>query len=95
MTLLEKKSQRKAKAIRTLVDNGEYSPAFALNEAERLNDEGKLLDVDYEPLAEYLEALMEEPIKEVEEEISTENTAESAENIENPVENTAEESEVE
>lgn len=61
MTVLEKKSKRKALAIRTLVENGEYSPAYALNEAERLNDEGKLLDVDYEPLAEWLEALMKEP----------------------------------
>ena len=61
MTLLQKKSQRKAKAIRTLAENGEYSSAYALNEAERLNDEGKILDVDYEPLAEWLEELMEEP----------------------------------
>lgn len=68
MTLREKKSQRKAKAIRTLVDNGEYSPAYGLAEAERLNDEGLLLDVDYEPLAEYLEELMEQPVEELTEE---------------------------
>ncbi len=68
MTLREKKSQRKAKAIKLLVDKGEYSPAYGLLEADRLNDEGLLLDVDYEPLAEYLEALMEEPVvEEVEE----------------------------
>jgi len=64
MTLKEKKSQRKALAIRTLVDNGEYSPEYGLNEAERLNDEGKLLDVDYEPLAECLEELINTPIEE-------------------------------
>ena len=77
MTLLEKKSQRKAKAIRTLVDNGEYSLAYALNEAERLNDEGKLLDVDYEPLAEYLEELMEQPVPEVVEEAIEEEPTEN------------------
>ena len=72
MTLKEKKSQRKALAIRTLVDNGEYSPEYGLNEAERLNDEGKLLDVDYEPLAEYLEDLIDNPVEESTEPIEEE-----------------------
>lgn len=74
MTLKEKKSQRKALAIRTLVDNGEYSPEYGLNEAERLNDEGKLLDVDYEPLAEYLEELINKPVPEPEDEPTEEPT---------------------
>ena len=77
MSIIEKKSQRKAKAIKTLVITGEYSPAFALNEAERLNDEGKLLDVDYEPLAEWLEEKLE-PV--VEENIE-ENIEENLENV--------------
>lgn len=64
MTIKEKKSQRKALAIRTLVDSGEYSPAYGLLEADRLNDEGLLLDIDYEPLAEYLEELIEKPVVE-------------------------------
>lgn len=67
MTLIEKKSERKKKAIIKLVEIGEYSIAFALMEAERLNDEGKLLDNDYEELAEYLEGLLEpveEPVEE-------------------------------
>lgn len=59
MTLIEKKSERKKKAIIKLVEIGEYSIAFAMMEAERLNDEGKLLDNDYEELAEYLEGLLE------------------------------------
>lgn len=67
MTLLEKKSKRKALAIRTLVESGEYSPAYALSLAEELNDHNKILDVDYEPLAEWLEELINEP--EVNEEI--------------------------
>jgi len=59
MTIIEKKSERKKKAIMILVKNGEMSIAYALMEAERLNDEGKLLDNNYEELAEYLENLLE------------------------------------
>lgn len=59
MTILEKKSERKKKAIMKLVENGEYSIPFAMMEAERLNDEGKLLDKDYEELMEFLESLLE------------------------------------
>lgn len=59
MTILEKKSERKKKAIMKLVQNGEYSIPYAMMEAERLNDEGKLLDNDYEELMEYLESLLE------------------------------------
>lgn len=73
MTILEKKSERKKKALINLVEKGEYSVAFALMEAERLNDEGKLLDNDYEEVAEYLEGLLE-PVEE-----TAEDTAENAE----------------
>lgn len=72
MTIIEKKSLRKKKAIMNLVRTGEMSIAYALMEAERLNDEGKLLDNDYEELAEYLESLLtpvEEEIEEVIEEV--------------------------
>lgn len=62
MTDLEKSSKRKAKAIRYLVDNGEYSAGYGLREVERLHDEGLMLDVDYEPLAEYLVELMDRPV---------------------------------
>ena len=55
MNILEKKSKRKSKSIKLLVEQGEYSIAYALMLAEQLNDEGKLLDIDYEPLAEWLE----------------------------------------
>lgn len=63
MTILEKKSERKKKALINLVKSGEYTIAYALMEAERLNDEGKLLDADYEEVAEYLESLLE-PVEE-------------------------------
>ena len=60
MTILERKSERKKKAIMNLVKTGEYTIAYGLMEAERLNDEGKLLDNDYEEVAEYLESLLED-----------------------------------
>lgn len=69
MTILEKKSERKKKALIGLVQTGEYSIAFAMMEAERLNDEGKLLDNDYEELLEYLENLLT-PVEEEHEEIA-------------------------
>ena len=70
MTIIEKKSEGKKKSIMGMVKNGEMSIVYALSETERLNDEGKLLDKDYEELAEYLESLLtleettEEPLEE-------------------------------
>lgn len=68
MTIIEKKSERKKKAIMLLVESGEYSIAYAMMLAEELNDSGKLLDNDYEELAEYLEELLEKEVEEVIEE---------------------------
>ena len=66
MTLLEKQSKRKCKALKTMVESGEYSPAYALEKLEDYFDRGKVIEVDYEELAEYLEELMNTP--EIEEE---------------------------
>jgi len=77
MTLIEKKSKRKATAIKNLVENGEYSPSYALMVAEDLNDTGKLLDADYEPLAEWLEELINKPEEEDKEENPEENIEEN------------------
>ena len=60
MTVLEKKSLRKKKAIMSLVEKGEYSVAYALMLVEELSDAGKLTDNDYEELAEFLEELLNE-----------------------------------
>ena len=78
MTVLEKKSLRKKKAILSLVEKGEYSPAYALMLVEELSDNGKLTDDDYEELAEYLENLLNEP-EEVEEEAPIEENVEETE----------------
>lgn len=69
MTILEKKSLRKKKAILSLVEKGEYSPAYALILVEELSDNGKLTDNDYEELAEYLENLLNEVEETIEENI--------------------------
>lgn len=80
MTDLEKSSKRKAKAIKYLVDKGEYSAGYGLREVERLHDEGLMLDADYEPLAEYLVELMdreeEETMESVEEPFESEGEVE-------------------
>lgn len=82
MTIIERKSQRKKKAIMNMVKTGEMSIAYALMEAERLNDEGKLLDVDYEELAEYLEGLLTPVEEETQEEQSETEEQSVEENIE-------------
>ncbi len=86
MTLVEKKSKRKAKAILNLVKSWEYSPSYALIVAEELNDNGKLLDVDYELLAEYLESLLNEPEEIVEETSDIEEIPEDV-TVYEPIEN--------
>lgn len=61
MTIIERKSERKKKAIMMLVESNEYSIAYAMMLAEELNDDGKLLDNDYEELMEWLEAKLNPP----------------------------------
>ena len=80
MTILEKQSARKCKALKNLVLSGEYSPSYALEKLENYFDNGKVIEKDYEPLAEWLEELLE-PKEEIEEEVIEEP-------IEEPVEET-------
>lgn len=61
MTIQEKQSLRKKKSILYLVERGEYSVGYALLKTEELYDAGKLIDTDYNELAEYLEELMNKP----------------------------------
>ena len=67
MSIIERKSLRKKKAIMMLVESQEYSIAYAMMLAEQLNDETKLLDNDYEELMEWLEAKLNPPTPEPEE----------------------------
>lgn len=82
-TIIERKSERKKRAIYYMVQNGEMSIAYALSEVERLNDEGKLLDRDYEELAEYLEGLLPVDIYGNDEEAENEEQPEEIEPEEN------------
>lgn len=79
MTLLEKQSARKCKALKNLVDRGDYNPAYALEKLEEYFDKGKVIEKDYEELAEYLEDLIDNPVEEVEEEIVEEAIQEPSE----------------
>lgn len=74
MSIIEKKSLRKKKAIMMLVESNEYSIAYAMMLAEQLNDETKLLDNDYEELMEWLEAKLNPPTPEPEEEVVEDDT---------------------
>lgn len=79
MTQLEKKSARKCLALKGQVERGEKSPSLVLEELEKFNDDGKIIDIDYEPLAEYLEELINQPVKNVAEII--EEQTEQTENV--------------
>lgn len=74
MSIIERKSLRKKKAIMMLVESQEYSIAYAMMLAEELNDEGKLLDNDYEELMEWLESLLDPQTPEQEEEVVEDDT---------------------
>lgn len=91
MTLLEKQSARKCKALKNLVDSGEYSPAYALEKLEEYFDKGKVIEKDYEPLADYLEELIDKPEEEPVEEFVEENEPIEEEIQEEPQEEPANE----
>lgn len=80
MTIIEKKSERKKKAIMMLVEDGEYSIPYAMMLAEELNDQVKLLDNDYEELMEWLENRLNPPTPEPEDEQS-ESTDDNVEEV--------------
>ena len=59
-SLFEQRSERRCKAIKGLVDNNEWSVAYALEKLEELFDDEKVTEADYTNLAEYLEELLEQ-----------------------------------
>ena len=79
MTRIEKSSQRKCKALKNLVEHGEYSASYALLLLEEFYDKGKIVESDYDTLSEYLEDLIDNPVEEVEEEIVEEQIQEPSE----------------
>lgn len=63
MNIIEKQSARKKKAILYLIERGEYSLGYALLKVEELYDAGKLVEDDYNALAEHIEELYEKNIE--------------------------------
>ncbi len=83
MTRKEILSKRKVKALRYLVESGEYSACYALDKLSDLYVEGIVLEVDYEPLAEYLDEFMDRPVELItEQDIDTEEKIESEVSVE-------------
>lgn len=72
MTIREIRSRRKKKSIYYQVKHGEKSAAEALEEVENLYDAGKLIEADYNEIAEYLEEILDR-------EVETEETVEETE----------------
>ena len=58
MNILRKHSLRRKRALLHLVISGEYSLGYALYKVEELYDNGKLVDEDYNELADYIDELM-------------------------------------
>lgn len=63
MTILEKRSAVRVKALKKLVDKGEYTPEYAIGKLDELNSKGLITAEDYEETFDYLANLMEEEIE--------------------------------
>lgn len=70
MTIFEKRSAARVKAIKKLVQKSEYSPEYALIRLDELNKWGLLVAKDYDETFDWLNELMEaedepEPVEEI------------------------------
>ena len=75
MSILERRSATRVKALRKLVDKGEYPVEYAIGKLDELNEKGLLTANDYEETFEYFEELLNK-----EDEVDTkENTEQSVE----------------
>ena len=69
MSILERRSATRVKALRKLVDKGEYPVEYAIGKLDELNEKGLLTANDYEETFEYFEELLNK-----EDEVDTEDT---------------------
>lgn len=60
MTILERRSATRVKALRKLVDKGEYPVEYAIGKLDELNEKGLLTAKDYEETFTYFEELLNE-----------------------------------
>jgi len=74
MSILERRSATRVKALRNLVDKGEYPVEYALVKLDDLNEKGLLTANDYEETFTYFEEILnaEDTVEE-----SVEDSAES------------------
>jgi len=95
MTILEKRSATRVKALRNLVDKGEYPVEYAIGKLDELNEKGLVTAKDYEETFDYFDEILNKPVEEIIEEpieeIAQNNEEMDTNNIE---ENTKDESEV-
>ena len=85
MSILERRSATRVKALRNLVDKGEYPVEYAIGKLDELNEKGLLTAKDYEETFDYFDEILNG------EDELTEDTAENtAENTENSAESEAE-----
>jgi len=73
MSILERRSATRVKALRKLVDKGEYPVEYAIGKLDELNEKGLLTAKDYEETFEYFEELLNK-----EDEVDTEENAENS-----------------
>ncbi len=76
MTILEKRSATRVKALKRLVDKGEYPVEYAIGKLDELNEKGLLTATDYEDTFDYFDEILNRKENE-EEEIIEENTIEN------------------
>lgn len=76
MSILERRSATRVKALRKLVDKGEYPVEYAIGKLDELNEKGLLTAKDYEETFTYFEELLNKE-DEVDTEENTEQSVES------------------
>lgn len=78
MSILERRSATRVKALRKLVDKGEYPVEYAIGKLDELNEKGLLTANDYEETFTYFEELLNKE-DEVDTEENEDNSVESEE----------------
>ena len=88
MSILEDKSATRVKALKRLVDKGQYPVEYAIDRLDEKNKQGLITATDYEETFIYFEELLnkEELIEETEQDTAEQNDVE--ETVDETVENT-------
>lgn len=60
MSILEKRSAVRVKALKNLVNKGEYPVEYAIGKLDELNEKGLITATDFENTFEYFENLLNE-----------------------------------